>query len=123
MTEAQVISEAIRAISRPVHLLVSGGQYALLPAAELSAPPVGARTAFAPASRLKDLGDPTFCTDHRIRYPYLAGAMANGIGSADIVEAMGKAGMLAFFGAAGLSLPTVEAAITRIAKNLGDIPF
>ena len=79
--------------------------------------------AYAPACRLEDLGDPTFCADHRIRYPYLAGAMANGIGSADIVEAMGKAGMLAFFGAAGLPLPTVEAAIDRIQKNLGDIPY
>jgi PfaD family protein len=49
--------------------------------------------------------------------------MANGIGSADIVEAMGRAGMLAFFGAAGLPLPTVEAAIDRVQKNLGSIPY
>lgn len=49
--------------------------------------------------------------------------MANGIGSADIVEAMGRAGMLAFFGAAGLSLTAIEAAIDRIQKNLGDTPY
>src|SRR5438128_2093731 len=49
-----------------------------------------------PAFRLEHLGDPSFCADHGIRFPYLAGAMANGIGSADIVEAMGRAGMLAF---------------------------
>ena len=79
-----------------------------------------ARTAFAPACRLEDLGDAAFCFDHRLRYPYVAGAMANGIGSAEIVEAMGRAGMLGFFGAAGLPLPVVEAAIDRIGRSLGD---
>ncbi len=122
MTEAEVILEAIRAIRRPIRLIESGGRCTLVPPEETSAPS-GARMAYAPACRLEDLGDPTFCADHRIRYPYLAGAMANGIGSADIVEAMGRAGMLAFFGAAGLPLHTVESAIDRIQKSLGDIPY
>jgi PfaD family protein len=123
MTDAQVIQEALRALRQPIHLLESGGRCTLVPPEGATFLPGGARTAYAPASRLEDLGDPTFCADHRIRYPYLAGAMANGIGSADIVEAMGRAGMLAFFGAAGLPVPTVEAAIDRISKNLGDIPY
>jgi PfaD family protein len=122
MTETQVIQDAIRAIRQPIHLLENGGRYALI-SPEGSAAPPRARTAYAPACRLEDLGEPTFCADHRIRYPYLAGAMANGIGSADIVEAMGRAGMLAFFGAAGLPVPTVEAAIDRIQRNLGDVPY
>ncbi|OAI47893.1 2-nitropropane dioxygenase [Planctomycetaceae bacterium SCGC AG-212-F19] len=79
--------------------------------------------AHVPACRLEHLGDPAFCTDHKLRYAYLAGAMANGIGSADIVEAMGRAGMLAFFGAAGLSLRTIEAAIDRITASLSQTPF
>jgi trans-AT polyketide synthase/acyltransferase/oxidoreductase domain-containing protein len=122
MTDAQTISEAIHAIRRPIHLAEHAGRYTLV---SPSSPNGGAetRTAYAPACRLEDLGDPTFCADHRIRYPYLAGAMANGIGSADIVEAMGRAGMLAFFGAAGLPVATVEAAIDRIQKNLGDTPY
>ncbi len=123
MTDAQVIQEALCALRRPIHLLESGGRCTLVRPDEAITPPAGARTAYAPACRLEDLGDPTFCADHRIRYPYLAGAMANGIGSADIVEAMGRAGMLAFFGAAGLPVQTVEAAIDRISKNLGDIPY
>src|SRR5262245_51727813 len=76
-----------------------------------------------PAYRLEHLGDPGFCAEHGLRYPYVAGAMANGIGSADIVEAMGRAGMLAFFGAAGLSLRAVESAIDRITASLSDTPF
>jgi trans-AT polyketide synthase/acyltransferase/oxidoreductase domain-containing protein len=123
MTDAQIILDAIRALRRPIHLLERGGRYALATPEEGTTPPSGARAAYAPACRLQDLGDPTFCNDHRIRYPYLAGAMANGIGSADLVEAMGRAGMLAFFGAAGLPVPVVEAAIDRIQKNLGDTPY
>jgi PfaD family protein len=48
--------------------------------------------------------------------------MANGIASADLVEAMSRAGMLAFFGAAGLPLHAVEAACQRLAHGLGDRP-
>jgi trans-AT polyketide synthase, acyltransferase and oxidoreductase domains len=78
---------------------------------------------FVPACLVEHLGDSGFCADHRLRYAYLAGAMANGIGSAEIVEAMGRAGMLGFFGAAGLSLRSIEAAIDRLTANLGDTPF
>ena len=67
-----------------------------------------------PPCSLENLGDPSFRADHGLRYAYAAGAMANGIGSAAIVEAMGRAGMLAFFGAAGLAPARVEQAIGRI---------
>ncbi len=76
-----------------------------------------------PACRLEDLGDASFRADHNLRYAYVAGAMANGIGSAKIVEAMSRAGMIGFFGAAGLSPERVAAAIDRIKRNLGDGPF
>ena len=60
------------------------------------------------------LGDRSFLEAHGVRFPYVAGAMANGIATAELVVAMAKAGMLAFFGAAGLTLD-------RIAKGLEDI--
>lgn len=129
MTDEREVRDTIRAIHRPVQLLESGGRYALGPsygegaAVNGSAALPGARTIHAPAVRLESLGDATFRADHRLRYAYLAGAMANGIGSADVVEAMGRAGMLAFFGAAGLPPDTVEAAIDRVTRTLGDRPF
>ncbi len=125
MTDERAISEAIRDLRRPIHLLEKGGSIVLVPPESRAAfsDKETARTAYIPACRLKDLGDSTFCLDHRLRYPYVAGAMANGIGSAEIVEAMGGAGMLGFFGAAGLPISTVEAAIDRIQKNLGDVPY
>jgi trans-AT polyketide synthase, acyltransferase and oxidoreductase domains len=79
--------------------------------------------AVVPALHLEDLGDCGFRADHRLHYAYVTGAMANGIGSADIVEEMSRAGMLGFFGSAGLSPQRVEAAIDRITRNLGDQPF
>ena len=77
----------------------------------------------APALPLENLGDAAFCAAHRLKYPYVAGAMANGICSADIVIAMGNAGMLGFFGAAGLAPERVEQEIDQIQTALGDKPY
>jgi len=77
--------------------------------------------AFVPPCRMEDLGDPSFCTEYGIRFPYAGGSMAKGISSVAMVEELGKAGMLGFFGAAGLPLATVEAAIDRLAA--GGFPF
>lgn len=100
--------------------LASGGQ------AFLGEAPAGGNVipivALAPPCRPEDLGDPTFRSDHRLRYAYVAGAMAGGIGSAEIVEAMGRAGMLGVFGAAGLPVERIERALVRIAESLGHAP-
>jgi trans-AT polyketide synthase/acyltransferase/oxidoreductase domain-containing protein len=78
--------------------------------------------AYLPPIKPQALGDAGFLADHRLRFPYLAGAMANGIASVELVEAMSRAGMLGFFGAAGLSLERVEGAIVRLQAALGDLP-
>jgi PfaD family protein len=49
--------------------------------------------------------------------------MANGIASAELVEAMGRAGMLGVFGAAGLKPDAVAGAIDRISTRLGRRPW
>ncbi|MFL5339133.1 MAG: PfaD family polyunsaturated fatty acid/polyketide biosynthesis protein [Gemmataceae bacterium] len=126
ITDAHAVRDAVRDIRRPLTLLRTPDGFALpdggicqLGDGDGNFPIV----AFAPACRPEQLGDPSFLADHGLRYPYLAGAMANGIGSADIVEEMGRAGMLAFFGAAGLMPQVVEKAIDRITRSLGDTPF
>ncbi len=100
MTDNPALYEALRDVNRPIH--------------------DGA--VFVPACRLEDLGDASFRADHRLRFAYVAGAMANGIGSVEVVEAMSRAGMLGFFGAAGLPPARVEAAIERLSHSLGDAP-
>jgi len=66
------------------------------------------------------LGDPGFLEDHGLTYPYIAGAMAGGIASAEMVIQMGRAGMIGFFGSGGLSLEQIEAAIVEIQSALED---
>ena len=77
------------------------------------------RARWSPAN----LGDPSFLGDHGLRLPYVAGAMANGISSVEIVEAMARAGMVGFFGAAGLAPDVVERAIDRLQTQLAAAPF
>ena len=59
--------------------------------------------AVVPPMREQQLGDPAFRARHGIQYAYAAGAMANGIASEELVIALGGAGMLSSFGAAGLA--------------------
>lgn len=63
------------------------------------------------------LGDRSFQEVHGTRFSYIAGAMANGIATTRLVKAMASAGMLGFFGAAGLGLPHVEAAIDEMRND------
>src|SRR4051794_17239684 len=110
MTDNQAIQQALAAVGRPLYLTVRDGQARL-------ALDGAAADVVVPACPLENLGDAAFRADHRLRYAYVAGAMANGIGSCEIVEAMSRAGMVGFFGAAGLPPPRVEAALERIQKN------
>lgn len=65
------------------------------------------------------LGDRTFLEDHGLRFPYMTGAMANGIASAALVIEVARAGALGIFGAAGLAIDHVEAGLDAIARALG----
>ena len=76
-----------------------------------------------PALKPEFLGDESFRADHRLRYAYVAGAMANGIASTRLVAEMARAGMLSFFGAAGLSLARIESAIDELARAIPDAPY
>ncbi len=60
------------------------------------------------------LGDRSFGREHQVRFPYIAGEMARGIATPRMVIAMGRAGMLSFFGAAGLSLNAVKNGVETI---------
>lgn len=73
---------------------------------------------------LEKLGSRAFCDAFGLRHAYLCGAMYQGISSADMVVRMGQAGMLAFFGAGGLPLPDIAAAIADIQSRLPEgAPF
>lgn len=69
------------------------------------------------------LGDPGFRQAYGTRFCYMAGAMANGIASAELVIALGRAGMLASFGAGGLVPARIEQAILAIQAALPHGPY
>ncbi|WP_054691565.1 PfaD family polyunsaturated fatty acid/polyketide biosynthesis protein [Desulfosarcina cetonica] len=69
------------------------------------------------------MGDAGFRSDHGLRLAYICGAMANGITSTAMVEAAGRAGMIGFFGAGGLSIDQIETAIDTLQANLGARPY
>jgi len=79
-------------------------------------------SAIVPPCPVQQLGDPSFSHDLGVRYTYVGGSMAKGISSVALVRALGEAGMLGFFGAAGLPLDAVDVAITAL-RNAGSFPF
>ncbi|MBN2563427.1 MAG: hypothetical protein JXQ75_21105, partial [Phycisphaerae bacterium] len=121
----EAVGQALRRVRRSVYVVdrdgevaVGVGGRAVLGADTVGVDPSYPVRAFVPALGPEALGDPAFRETHRVRYAYVAGAMANGIASEEMVEAMARAGMLAFFGAAGLSLERIETAIDRLQRNL-----
>jgi PfaD family protein len=66
------------------------------------------------------LGDRAFSDAHGVRFPYVVGEMANGIATSRMVIAAAQAQMLAFFGAAGLSLDAIGRALDEIERGLGE---
>ncbi len=76
--------------------------------------------AYVPSLHPDALGDPYFKKIFNLRYAYVAGAMANGITSVEMVEKAGRSGMLGFFGAAGLSPDKIDEAIFRLKNRLND---
>jgi PfaD family protein len=96
-----------------------GGVTALGTSSDRDGTPIAAFLPPLPAERL---GEGAFLREHGLRFGYMTGAMANGIGSVAIVGAMSRAGMLGSFGAAGLSLERISAAIDQIRADLGESP-
>lgn len=60
------------------------------------------------------LGDRGFTAVHNTRFPYVVGEMARGIATPEMVVAAAKAGLLGFYGSAGLSLQEVRQGIEKI---------
>ena len=74
--------------------------------------------ALLPAMSPESLGGRQFTTVHGCRFPYVVGEMARGIATAEMVIAAGRAGLLGFFGSAGLRPPVIAEAIDRIRSEL-----
>lgn len=76
-----------------------------------------------PALPIETLGDPDFRKTYGVRIAFYAGAMANGIASAEMVIALGKAGLMGSFGAAGMIRGKLEATVDLIQSELPKGPY
>lgn len=127
--DAQGIAETLPLIRKAVHIvydpslatpclgLATDGE--VLPDSARSASDY-ALVATLPPAYPEWLGDRSFNEAHGVRFPYVAGEMANGIATTRMCIAMAEAGMLGFFGAAGLGYDRVLAGIDELASVLGD---
>jgi PfaD family protein len=117
------LSSLLGDLDHPIYVVRREGKPVFLPADSFD-PGTGEETlAYIPALPIEALGDPDFKKAYGLRFAYYAGAMASGIASTDLVIALGKAGLLGSFGAAGLGGNRLEAAIQAVQAALPDGPY
>lgn len=97
----------LRELTTPFSVASRNGGLVLTPGLSDSA-------AVIPACQPSNLGDPFFRGTHNLKYAYVGGSMANGISSMQLTGALGRAGMLGFYGAAGQPLEEVEKNIDHV---------
>src|SRR5215813_8775666 len=124
--KAGQIAAFLQQVREPLHIVssVPGGRLGLALGGEVTTsdaadfPLIGTLPPLYP----EWLGDRAFCEAHGVRFPYVAGEMANGIATTAMVVAMARAEMLGFFGAGGLSPARAEAAVDELIDTIGDLP-
>jgi len=124
------LDEALMRVSRPVFVIRQNDKLAVSQQGSITIggdrphpadalPLVG----YAPALHPENFGEAAFKQAFNLRYAYVVGAMANGITSVEMVEACARAGMIGFFGAAGLMPDEIETAIDTLQQRLESLPF
>ncbi|WP_406510518.1 PfaD family polyunsaturated fatty acid/polyketide biosynthesis protein [Streptomyces sp. NBC_00212] len=114
------IAACVRQVRQHAHIVAdpAGRELGLV----MGARPAGEVVGTLPPLYPEWLGGRTFCEAHGVRFPYVAGEMANGIATTRMVVAMARAEMLGFFGAGGLGFPEVERAVQELAAELAGVP-
>jgi PfaD family protein len=130
LSDDLAFQEALHRVTRPLYVVNLNGRTAIAQDGTITlggARPEGSGglplLGYAPALHPRNLGDPAFKETHNLKYAYVAGAMANGITSVEMVEEIGRAGMIGFFGAAGLLPAEIEAAIHSLKEKMGNHPY
>ena len=76
-----------------------------------------------PSISTSSLGSSEFLRQHGTRNTYVAGSMANGIASVELVSAMAREGCLSFYGSAGQNPTRVASALQRLKDAVPDLPW
>ncbi len=128
-TEPDAIHEAIHDVGKPLFIVDLDGKPGVCSGSPSDIKAASAEKGgfpilgYAPPLYPNALGSSLFKKRHHLGYACLAGAMACGISSVELVKAAGKSKMMGFFGSAGLSLSEVETAVHRLKKEAFDLPW
>ncbi len=122
--DLSTIRAGIADLQQPVYLQQHrSGQIILSDKATVSDNREQSISAWAPPLPVSSLGDPSFKKWHRCQAAFYAGAMANGISSAEMVITLGKMGLLCSYGSGGVNPSQVEADIRQIQAALPQGPY
>ena len=126
-TDPAQILDCLKDLDSPCYILDRGDQVALSQGGEFqSGSTSSAKTpvlGFLRSQLPENMGNPDFISFHGLKYPYMAGSMANAISGEDLVIALGKNGYLGSFGAGGVSPDRLEKGINAIKKELPQGPY
>ncbi len=120
MDSITTLKSNLESLDTPFWMIQKSGIWKIEPVTNLS---LGESGIFVPAVLPESFGDPGFKKTYGIRMAYYTGAMANAIASERMVIALGKAGILASFGAGGCSPQRIEHAIQEIQQALPTGPY
>ena len=125
-TDAETLERALSRVAESFRVVERSGRHEIVTEAR---PRGGSAMVRALSQAFRRAALRTWATRSSARgtgcgFACMSGAMANGIGSVEIVEAMARVGFLGVFGSAGLSLAAIEHALDRIERSLGEsLPF
>ena len=119
----QALIDGVRRIRTPVHIVREAPDGRIGLAFGGTVDPGGGDGRYVHLATLPPLypewlGNRAFSEVHATRFPYVGGAMANGIASPDMVIALARGGMLGFLGTAGLSLEEMAKYVDETRQQL-----
>jgi len=123
ISETPEAQNILRNINAPFSLEMDHHTGQVTPTRNPSGLPHSNTTVAVPEVPIEQLGDASFRKDYGVRCAFYAGAMANAISSTDMVIALGKAGLLGSFGAAGLPPSRLASSLDEIQAALPDGPY
>lgn len=117
LLEQEAATELLRDISRTLYAVAQGRSTVLTDRRPAT---LDGLAVVIPAVAVESFGSAAFRQQHGLQLAYVAGAMAGGIASVDLVVDMARAGCLGFFGAGALPLPAIAEAVHAIKGRLPD---
>jgi len=117
------IQACLSRLDQPIYVIVAGGRVGVTNNGREDHAGTTPLLASALSVSPDQFGDAGFRQMYGVRMAYATGAMANAIASVDLVVAMGRAGLLSSFGAAGVLGARLETAIQQVQAALPNAPY